>query len=274
MKKKLLITLGCSLTEGVGCYDTATIPPDMVNMLKHEKFSEVYDMNRERFHKFSWPSYLQKQLNYDFLINLGLGASSTSGNLKVWFEKYYDKNFSNEFDVLIIWLLPEASRFSFYRNSYVKNIIPYTRLYSFNSDDYYIGKEYLKFIKETELDTMLEQTFYLKIFEEHCKFNNYNFLYTPVDYTRNKFFNNFYNTENRMIFNDSILPNFSKYPSMKSLICNHPNELGYDYVSNKMFEWIQLNRPELISTNIPTKFEANWDGYPISNLMNVNKSLI
>jgi hypothetical protein len=89
MKKKLLITLGCPLTEGVGCYDTATIPPDMVNMLKHEKFSEVYDMNRERFHKFSWPSYLQKQLNYDFLINLGLGASSTSGNLKVWFEKYY-----------------------------------------------------------------------------------------------------------------------------------------------------------------------------------------
>lgn len=274
MKKKLLITLGCSLTEGVGCYDPTTIPSDMTNMLKHKNFSEVYNMNRERFHKFSWPARLQKQLNYDFLINLGLGASSTSGNLKVWFEKYYNKNFNDDFDVLIIWLLPDPTRFSFYRNSFIKNVIPYRSLYSFNTHEYYIGKEYVKFIQDIDLDPALEQIFYLKIFEEHCKFYKYNFLYTQVDFNLNKLFEKFYNTENRMFFNNSILPNFSEHPNMKSILCGHPNEIGYEYVSNKIFEWIKLNRPELTSSNIPNKFESSWDGYPIANRLNAISSLI
>lgn len=274
MKKKLLITMGCSLTEGVGCYDPKTIPYDMVNRMEHEKIEEVYIANKKRFHKYSWPSILQKQLNYDFLINLGFAGSSTSGNLKVWFEKYYNKNFTDEFDVLVIWLLPDASRFSFYKNCAIRNIIPSMSSNIYNTDSYELGLEYVKFIQDIDLDSILEQIFYLKIFEEYCNLKKYNFLYTPLLSDRNNLFEKIHNVKNMMNFKKNILPNFSKYPNMKSLICDHPNELGYEYISNKMYEWIQLNRPELISMSIPTKFETIWDGYPISNLFNTNKSLI
>jgi len=274
MKKKLLITLGCSLTEGVGCYDPETLPSDMIDVVTHKKGSEVYSMNRERFHKYSWPSILQKHLNYDLLINLGFGGSSTSGNLKVWFEKYYNKTFINEYDVLVIWLLPEPSRFSFYRDSSIKNIIPYTRKYFFNTDSYDLGQEYVKFIKNIEYDTVLEQIFYLKIFEEHCKFKKYNFLYTTLSSKRFRFFENMYDTTNFMNFENGILPDYSDNLHMKSIVCDHPNEKGYEYIAKKIFDWLKLYRPELVENNTPKKFESIWDGNPLTNHFNQNKTFI
>ena len=265
MKKKLLITLGCSLTEGVGCYDPITIPKDMTNIYVHKNASEVYNMNRDRFHKFSWPSILQKKLKYDLLLNLGVGASSTSGNLKVWFEKYYDKNFAEEFDVLVIWLLPEPNRFSFYRDSTLKNIIPYKRLYAFNNIEYNLGREYINFLNDAEMDPLLEQIFYLKIFEQHCDFKNYNFLFATQQNYRNKFFEILHKSKSMMTFEDNLLPNFDFNPEMKSLVCDHPNEIGYQYVCDRIFDWIENNNPKYISKIDPIEVNEFWDGYPISN---------
>lgn len=265
MKKKLLITIGCSFTEGVGCYDSEVVTYKVGGKIKYKKTEEVYYISKERFHKYSWPSNLQKQINYDYLINLGFGGSSTSGNVKVWFEKYYEKNFSDEFDVLMIWLLPSPSRFSFYRNSTVMNINPAMERNIYNVHSYDIGKEYLNFVEDIDLDPILEQIFYVKIMEEQCVTKKYNFLYIPQDYNQNIFFEKFHNIKNMMKFNHSIFPNFSENPTMKSLVCEHPNELGYKYISNQIYNWIEEHRPELISQIIPNNFESKWDGYPILN---------
>lgn len=274
MKKKLLITLGCSFTEGVGCYDPDTIPTDMVDRMKHEKIEEVYITNKDRFHEYSWPSQLQKKLKYDKLINLGFGGSSTSGNLKVWFEKYYDKDFSDEYDVLVIWMLPEPTRFSFYRKSSIMNINPAMSKNIYNVYSYDLGIEYIKFLDDIDLDPIMEQIFYLKIFENHLTMKNYNFLFIPLAHTQNRYFEKLYNIKNMINLKESVLPNFSKAPELKSLICNHPNEKGYEEVAQKIFTWIEYNRPNVISNNQPDNFESLWDGYPIFNHLDKMRSII
>jgi hypothetical protein len=274
MKKKLLITLGCSFTEGVGCYDPDTIPIDMVDRMKHEKIEEVYISNKSRFHNYSWPSQLQKKLKYDKLINLGLGGSSTSGNLKVWFEKYYDKNFSDDYDVLIIWMLPEPTRFSFYRERKIMNINPSMAKNVYNIYSYDLGIEYINFLENLDLDPILEQIFYLKIFEDHLKNQKYNFLYVPLNHTQNWYFDKLYKADSMINLKESVLPNFVINPDMKSLICNHPNEKGYEQVSEKIFEWIKKYKQNLISENNPTVYESVWDGYPILDHLEGYRTLI
>ncbi len=266
--------MGCSFTEGVGCYDPETIPYDMVDRMKHEKIEEVYITNKERFHKFSWPSYLQKQIKYDTLINLGFGGSSTSGNVKVWFEKYFDKKFSEEYDVLVLWLLPEPTRFSFYKKGTIKNINPSMPYSIYNFDSHDLGIEYVKFIDNIDIDPLMEQIFYVKVMEDHCLSNNYNFLYTPLDFNQNKLFDKFYHTKNRMVFESNIVPDFSQYPEMKSPICRHPNEKGYECISNKFFNWIKFNRPDLISEEYPREYKSIWDGYPLFDHLDKVRTLI
>jgi hypothetical protein len=274
MKKKLLITMGCSFTEGVGCYDPTLVSYKDGDKIKFKKTEEVYFPSKERFHKYSWPSHLQKQIKYDKLINLGFGGSSTSGNVKVWFEKYHNQNLSDEFEVLIIWLLPIPSRFSFYRNSTIVNINPVMEKNIYNVHSYDIGKEYVKFLDDVDLDTILEQIFYVKIMEEHCNFKNYKFFYIPIDYNHNVFFEKFHHTKNLMKFTNSIFPNFNEFPNMKSLICDHPNELGYDHISKEIFNWLIKNNSDIISKTIPSTFESKWDGYPILNHLDNIKSPI
>ena len=68
MKKKLLITLGCSFTEGVGCYD-----PELLKQYPviNEKIKgDIYNKSIGYFHANGWPPRLQQKLNYDRLINL------------------------------------------------------------------------------------------------------------------------------------------------------------------------------------------------------------
>jgi hypothetical protein len=71
MKKKLLITLGCSYTEGVGCYESRFLENN--NPKPGIFWPDAYEGSRARFHAEGWPAKLQKLLNYDHLINLGKG---------------------------------------------------------------------------------------------------------------------------------------------------------------------------------------------------------
>jgi hypothetical protein len=68
-----------------------------------------------------------------------------------------------------------------------------------------------------------------------------------------------------MTFEDNLLPNFDFNPEMKSLVCDHPNEIGYQYVCDRIFDWIETNKPKYISKIDPIEVNKFWDGYPISN---------
>ena len=109
MKTKLLITLGCSYTEGVGCYDPSVLNDEKLPLGVGRGF-EVYTKSLDRFHNFGWPSRLQKKLQYDSLWNIGHGGASNSETAKRWMELFGDKNLSEEYDVLVLWMVTYAER--------------------------------------------------------------------------------------------------------------------------------------------------------------------
>ena len=129
-------------------------------------------------------------------------------------------------------------------------------------------------MKDTELDALMEQVFYLKIFGEHCKFKNYKFLFTSQYSFRNRFFETLYKTESMMTFEGSVLPDYKTNHHMKSLVCDHPNERGYQYICNQIFNWIEINKPEYISQDEPKEVTTIWDGFPLSNHIDQIKPLI
>jgi hypothetical protein len=253
MKPKLLITLGCSFTEGMGCYDYSKIPPSKSDS---QLPKEQLEYQSNRFHELGWPNRLGKKLNYDKVINLGLSGSSTSGQSKQFYEKYLDKDFSN-YDVLVIWLLSDPSRISFYSDSMIKNTMPASPGGSL------LENGYIEFIFDIKKDTLLEQLYYIKTIQQVCENKGYSLLlaHSNVDMEielKNIYKSNFY-------FSNEIEDFFGKGMSDSkylSKICSHPNEDGYELLSQRMFNQIEKNHPYFINHSKVNKFEWDWDGNP------------
>jgi len=176
--------------------------------------------------KYGWPHLVSKELGFNELINLARCGSSTSGQLKLFLEQ----DFTNQ-DVYIIWMLTSPVRFSFYRNGTICNINP-----TVPSE---IGKAYVDFLRYTTLDTCLEQVFYVKCMYNICKANNYKLIITYWDTTSME-------TQKLDSINDYYLTpspeNIMPYDlSLRSPICKHPNEKGYEYMANKIISYIDKN---------------------------------
>lgn len=264
MKPKLLITLGCSLTEGVGAYDLSTIPPHInrKNFLNSHESNYIYKVNKPNFHKKGWPNRLGKKLGYDKILNLGYGGSSTSGNLKLFVErdlykKYYD------WEVLVFWYLPEPTRISFYSGGIIRNLIV-------KGEDSDIEKNYLKMISDINTDPILEQIFYVKIMEQICNNNNWNFLCCGSIPEMDTLIKEMYKT-------NSYLTSYPFHPFCAidkpipnrwfSPVCGHPNALGYEIIANRIYRKITEHHPHLINQSPPTKWEWEWDGNPLKKTL-------
>ena len=255
MKKKLLITMGCSFTEGVGCWNLEQLPPNF--SINHPKYREIFNLHRSYFHQFGWPNRLGMKMGYDLVINLGLGGSSTSGQVKQFFEKYVDKDFS-DYDVVIVWLLTEPNRLSFYKNNKIFNI---------SNNDKVIFESYIKFLSNSnnmDSDFIDEQLFYRKVIESTCKLKSYNFITFHAfqneysDLLTRKLNN--INTHSDIRLESDILPKLNYI----SKICNHYNEVGYEMVANSMYDWISKNYSNIIY-NSNDDIEWQWDGYCLNH---------
>lgn len=253
MKKRLLITLGCSLTEGIGCYDyskMSTLKP-YVELPESE-----YQYQLNRFHELGWPNRLGKKLGYDKVINLGLGGSSTSGQSKQFYEKYLNEHFS-DYDVLVIWLLSDPSRISFYSNLQIINIMPGLPGAGL------LEKGYIEFIEDIKLDTFLEQLYYIKTIEQVCENKGYKLLLAHSNKEFEIEMKKLYNS--KYYFSGDIEDFFGDDMSKEefiSKVCPHPNEDGYELLSQQMFDKIKENHSYLINTSNETSFEWQWDGFP------------
>ena len=226
MKKRLLITLGCSFTEGVGCYGNH-------NELLGDDGCERF---RKRFHKYSWPAQLVKLLNYDKLINLGYGGSSTSGQIKVFMQKYEHEYFK-DYEVLCLWFLSEPTRLSFYNDGHVKNV------QVTNPTDMLFTKGYLQQISDITKDPLLDQLFYVKSMAQICMNKNWNFLTFHTDSSMIGHIKEF--DKNNYWLHDSYLSDLDD--SKLSNICSHPNEKGYELIANKIYNNIKDKNPNLIN---------------------------
>ena len=96
MKKNLLVTLGCSFTEGVGCYDMENNPTDKVFW---EMDKEEAAIHIPHFHKYGWPNLVGGQLGFDNVLNLGFGGSANSEHVKKFVERVIGKY--EEFNIFL-----------------------------------------------------------------------------------------------------------------------------------------------------------------------------
>lgn len=243
MKKKMLITLGCSFTQGDGCYDYSLLDTEFggksIQEFTEEDSSKFFKLNEQRFLECGWPSKLQEKLCYDELYNLGFGGASISHSIKILMDTIYYHDFSN-YDVLLIQMLSFPDRISFYRNG---------RITSYNNEN----SLYTSYIKEISTgeglfgdddDTTLEAYFYVKMLKELCKSNKWKFLFTSARGDEEQHLNSYRDKE-------IIQENFIKLNSLLNLSnsqyahCGHPNESGYDTIANRIFNYIIENVEDL-----------------------------
>lgn len=297
MKKKLLITLGCSFTEGVGAYDLNKVPSiHSLNNIKEDFVVDRYKLYKPRFHEQSWSRFLQKSLNYDELINLGLGGSSDSNAIKRFIEVFDENSLSEEYDVLVIWGLTFPERISFYRKGRNASILPN---YKHNDVNHYaLGLSYSNFTQDNILDHFLEQIFHVKTMRNLCDRYRFNFLYfsmfnfrTNISinladlhtkyFSHDEYLNSYLPDTNFLVKNPEYknisdgdimaMDNFKRFfPSneemfrvgMLSPVCAHPNEYGYKFLSQRLFSIIEQKFPQYINHDTPDFFNSIYWGEP------------
>lgn len=263
MKKKLLITMGCSWTEGYGCYDDSTIPNKFRNggNLSPDMLGQIQSKNFHRFHEFGWPVLLAKKLGYHKLINMGFGGSSTSGQLKRYYEIYYDEKFE-EYDVTIIWFLTHPTRFSFYTNYAITDIMPgVSELGNLSHDSKgSLGQKYLEYTQDWQVDTTLEQLFHIKSMKQLCDNNQFKLIITHSDIKSDSLLKYYYNSDIYLNPIPQSLLHFLEPSIEHSSLCNHPNEKGYKKITELMYGLISKYHPNVVNTNSIPKLEWSWVG--------------
>lgn len=271
MKPKLLISLGCSWTEGVGCYDPPISYDPLHELSKDEIEYQVlnhYVNNRDRFHEMGWPNKVAKRLGFDKVINLGVGGSSNSAHLKILYEFVEDNDIS-EYDVLIIWLMTEPVRFSFYINGRIKNFQKhYIDFYQTKST---LMDEYIKEIGDINLDPVLEHKFYLKTLENFCTSHNIDLITTSWN-PAYRFLFKLYDSKTYLHKSPRLMKppkDIDDSGNLKNYsFCRHPNENGYDWISNEIVNGIRNNHPKWYSDTINENIECIWNGDPRLNTLN------
>lgn len=273
MKPKLLITLGCSWTEGVGCYDPPISYDPRKELSKDEIEYQVlnhYAKNRNRFHEHGWPNKVGMELGFDKVINLGVGGSSNSAHLKILYEFIEDNDIS-EYNILIIWLMTEPIRFSFYINGKVKNFQKhYIDFYQTKSK---LMDEYINEIEDINLDPILEQKFYLKTLENFCISNNIDLITTSWNPSY-RFLFKIYNSNTYLHKSPRLMKPPIKVDENGNLtnysFCRHPNENGYKWIANEIISGIKKNHPKWYMSIKNPNVECEWNGDPrVNTLKNI-----
>lgn len=237
----VLITIGCSWTEGVGCWDNLN-----KSHISHNTYLELKPKYIERFHSLAWPNIVGKKLGYDEVINLGKAGSSTSGQVKRFME--FDVPDAN---IDIIWMLSDPSRISFYNNKKVKDHVV-------NSYGDTLIQEYVKYVKDLNIDTSLEQLFYINVMREIVSNRNYNFIITYYSESCKTTQSIDSNKSNYLFTNPTTL-----YPSNLnhiSKVCGHPNEEGYLHIAQNIVDEIKNNHPHFVKGDFNDNLIWSWKG--------------
>lgn len=260
MKKKMLITLGCSYTEGVGCYEPHLLN-DSGNIKQGVSTSTAYKLSLSRFHNQGWPAKLQKLIKYDHLINLGAGSASNLYTVKrlIEFLPYWNiPHITENYDVLVIWMMTHFGRYSMYRNGRLYNIGP-----SSISPDIDFLNSYLSL--SSEKDLLLENLFALRTVQYICELNKFTFMYINADTQEGKLIDTY---DTKISLNQHFL---QQHPGVLGILhldkkyqsfCHHPTELGYSIVAQRIFDTINVIHPELVNVTTPEKFTMEYKGAP------------
>ena len=238
--KRLLITLGCSHTEGQGCYGGSN--KDLHN----------YYMYWDNFHKYGYPPQLAELLNYDRVINLGSRGYSASACLVKFFTLFKNESFK-DYEVLVYWYVPHFGRFGMFENSCFTNHHP--------KDNTDISECYYNYSAKNRMDydDFLEVQYLLGYLGEICKNKNWKLLASPQDNVYNSFINKIKFDTFR--FNEEywfILPK-RWFEFERHKVDGHMNEKGYKDFSYMLFKEIKTRKPELLG-NSSSPLISEWIG--------------
>lgn len=226
---KRLITLGCSVTEGIGVFDIKNQGEDSNQLILQH----------------GWPSILGKKMGFDEVINLGLGGSANSAHIKLLMENEDELKFNKNDEIVLVWLLTSMYRFSFYIDG---------RIQSFMNDDCGVKqyndlfKSYINSSSNILLDSLLETKSLIKLLDGYCKGMGYKFFFGTWMEDDNNLLRTEYKNNNNYIEKTIFLPIESrdKYWSIRA---GHPNEFGYEYMANELYDWFISKHPNLITKN-------------------------
>jgi hypothetical protein len=252
-KKSMLITMGDSFTEGIGCYnyEAVGLPSDYYKPITFD----LYSASISEFHTKGWPPLLQNILGYDILLNMGLGGSSNSGSMKIFIDKIYNLNILEEYDVTLIWMFTHPYRYSLYHNGNVLNMSPAAD-YSDSPRLDNLKKAYIEFFDDLEGDTSLETVFLIKTLSILCKgkcnfltgtfFHSENIENIFPHLTNSDFFIHNHIGEIKPVCSDCGKFYCTDHPGRVSAHCGHPNHLGYKMIAEKLADVIKKNFNEFI----------------------------
>ena len=254
MKKNLLVTLGDSFTEGIGCYDPALNPNKVryYHLPNREKELTLY-----RFHERGWPNQVGKQLGFDKVINYGLGGSSHDGHLKIFMDKFVPKisALSKEYNLYLIWMMTEPTRMGLYTENDIMRIIP--SLGGTKYQTYELEKAYTRDLKRVMFNPIRDQIHTIKLAE-------FMFKSLGIKYIITSWAENFVDIYDLYVTPNFLTPTpsfilYSRDVSMLSIACGHPNEIGYKYMAGQILKSIKIYHPHFLHEK-QDQLEWEWDG--------------
>ena len=241
MSNNLLITMGCSYTEGAGCHGHAD--PEFMERMKLlasnlNDITDIYQQSEwqkfilspktlKRQQDYGWPSQLAGPLNRN-LVNLGRGGDSNSAQVKLLYES---DTYTGQ-DVLVVFLATAIERFSFYQKNSPRSYMPVMANESFCSDtkerlfvEYYVRSQ------DLEQGSQREAEFYIRAAEALCQARGWRFVWLPA------FSHYDYQGSNRL--HPDILAYEWLIKPRDFALCSHPNERGYKIIAENLLALIK-----------------------------------
>lgn len=237
-----LVTLGCSFSEGVGCYDIELFK--QYGDIHHEEFVEI---NTPNFLEGSIGRYIQKTCGFKKYYNYAHGASSN----KTQFLKFFN-NLPTDDDVTVIWQITFYTRkggifnnrlkdWTIATDSWVKEY--YNQIIQMYDDDSFGGittRPYGTFTG-IDKDDRIEVAIYISILNEFCKSKGWKFLCWFWESNEFEIVKEIYPKIEECIvpFNRSQMND--KHTSAHITGDGHPNEEGYKLIASDLLKEIDTH---------------------------------
>ena len=243
-----LITLGCSFSQGIGCYDIELYKSYNLNNINLFPV-EYHNKTRKLCLENSIGKHIQDEFGFEEYYNYAHAGSSNQTQVLKFFNNLPEGN-----DNTILWQITYYDRKPMFKNN------------SFDDNhwgnDNWVNSYYLELssklgnnLNEIQTNEMIELKMYMNIMYEFCKIRGWNFyVWFFMDNECDKFIKQFPESKKYTIPFKNI--NMNEMESYKDItLDNHPNQFEYRRIANGLIKTIQLTYPTFPNPNeIPKKW--------------------
>ena len=229
--------MGCSMTEGHGCYD--------LSLINTEDFPDRNAVNSinikphlDRFHEYGWPNRVGRKLGYNKVINIGRSGTSNSFHLTIFLHTILPQLRYLRFqydEIKVIWMMTEPYRVTYLGEKTAVSVSPL----NYVSD---LDKKLMEFFLKKQIIPERTQAFLMQQSEFIFNQLGIDFLFTSWNNSFLEVYNHF--KTNHYL---SPLPDYvrqSSNPLLQSKICKHPNEDGYEHISEEIVKRVRKFHPQ------------------------------